>query len=149
MRILYVATDQIVPGTKGGSTHVLAVAEGLAALGHEVHVLASPGGALRPGAVHWHSFSPPLGFRQLRFLRAGAVRALATSIRPDVIMERYYNFGGEGVRAAVALRVPLVLEVNAPAVDYEGSPKRVLDRALLVEPMRRWREWQCRVAALI
>src|SRR4029079_6544837 len=55
----------------------------------------------------------------------------------------------EGVRAAVALRVPLVLEVNAPAVDYEGSPKRVLDRALLVEPMRRWREWQCRVAALI
>jgi glycosyltransferase involved in cell wall biosynthesis len=149
MRILYVATDQIVPGTKGGSTHVLAVAEGLAALGHEVHVLASPGGALPLGAVHWHSFGPPLGFRQLRFLRAGAVRALATSIRPDVIMERYYNFGGEGVRAAVALKLPLVLEVNAPVVDYEGSPKRVLDRALLVEPMRRWREWQCRVAALI
>ena len=112
-------------------------------------MLASPGGALPPGAVHWHSFGPPLGFRQLRFLRAGAVRALATAIRPDVIMERYYNFGGEGVRAAVALKVPLVLEVNAPAVDYEGSPKRVLDRALLVEPMRRWREWQCRVAALI
>jgi glycosyltransferase involved in cell wall biosynthesis len=150
MRILYVATDQIVPGTKGGSTHVLAVAEGLAALGHEVHVLASPGGgAPSLGPVHWHSFGPPLGFRQLRFLRAGAVRALATSMRPDVIMERYYNFGGEGVRAAVALKLPLVLEVNAPVVDYEGSPKRVLDRALLVEPMRRWREWQCRVAALI
>ena len=107
MRILYVATDQIVPGTKGGSTHVLAVAEGLAALGHEVHVLASPGGGAPPlGPVHWHSFGPPLGFRQLRFLRAGAVRALATSIRPDVIIERYYNFGGEGVRAAVALKCP-------------------------------------------
>ena len=32
-KIVYCATDQIVPGTKGGSTHVLAVAEGLAALG--------------------------------------------------------------------------------------------------------------------
>ena len=64
-------------------------------------------------------------------------------------MERYYNFGGEGVRAARAMGVPLVLEVNAPVVDYPGSPKHVLDRALLVEPMRRWRDWQCAAAALI
>ena len=39
MKILYAASDQTVPGTKGGSVHVAAVAEGLAALGHEVHVL--------------------------------------------------------------------------------------------------------------
>jgi glycosyltransferase involved in cell wall biosynthesis len=39
-----------------------------------------------------------------------------------------------------------MLEVNAPVIDYAGSPKRLLDRALLVEPLRRWREWQCRVA---
>ena len=38
MRILYVATDQTVPGSLGGSVHVEAVAEGLARLGHEVHV---------------------------------------------------------------------------------------------------------------
>ena len=45
MRILYRALDQTVPGTIGGSVHVTAVAEGLAALGHEVHVLVSPGAA--------------------------------------------------------------------------------------------------------
>ena len=38
MRVLYCAIDQTVPGTNGGSVHVTAVAEGLAALGHEVHV---------------------------------------------------------------------------------------------------------------
>ena len=43
MRILYCAIDQTVPGTTGGSVHVTAVAEGLAALGHEVHVLVTPG----------------------------------------------------------------------------------------------------------
>ena len=155
MRILYVAIDQAVPGTKGGSTHVLSVAEGLAALGHEVHVLASPGadGAFpRPAPatpVQWHALGPPFGVRQLRILRAGAVRGLADTIRPDLIMERYHNFGGEGVHAARATRVPLVLEVNAPIVDYPGSPKRALDRALIVEPMRRWREWQCASANLI
>jgi glycosyltransferase involved in cell wall biosynthesis len=151
MRILYVAIDQVVPGTVGGSTHVTAVADGLAALGHDVHVLVRPSASapFPPGPVHWHALAPPLGMRQLRVLRASRVRGHAERIRPDVIMERYYNFGGEGVRAARALGLPLVLEVNAPVIDHRGSPKQWIDRALLFEPMRRWREWQCRTAALI
>ncbi len=151
MRILYVATDQTVPGTKGGSIHVTAVAHGLAALGHQVHALVTPGagGLPQDGAVRWHACPPPLRRPQLRFLAASAVRSLATTLRPDIVMERYYNFGGEGMAAARAVSVPYVLEVNAPVVDYAGSPKRLLDRALIVEPMRRWRERQCASAALI
>jgi glycosyltransferase involved in cell wall biosynthesis len=42
-----------------------------------------------------------------------------------------------------------VLEVNAPVIDYPGSAKRTVDRLLIAEPMRRWREWQCRAADLI
>ena len=64
-------------------------------------------------------------------------------------MERYYNFGGEGMVAAHRTDALAVLEVNAPVVDHPGSTKRLLDRALLAEPMRRWREWQCRAADLI
>ena len=41
MKILYSAIDQTVPGTKGGSVHVTAVAEGLAALGHDVTALVT------------------------------------------------------------------------------------------------------------
>jgi glycosyltransferase involved in cell wall biosynthesis len=65
-----------------------------------------------------------------------------------VIMERYYNFGGEGVLAAHDLGIPAVLEVNAPAIDVPGSAKRSLDRALLFQPMRRWRERLCRLTSL-
>jgi glycosyltransferase involved in cell wall biosynthesis len=151
MRILYAAIDQTVPGTKGGSTHVLAVANGLAALGHEVHVLVTPGSSASfpDGPVHWHPLAPPMQAHQLRLFRANRVIAWARALSPDVIVERYYNFGGEGVIAARAAGVPVVLEVNAPVVDHAGSLKRLLDRALLVQPMRRWREWQCAVAALL
>jgi glycosyltransferase involved in cell wall biosynthesis len=151
MRILYVATDQTVPGTKGGSIHVTAVARGLAELGHEVHALVTPaeGGLPSGTAVRWHALSPPLGMRHLRFLLGAAVARLSEAIEPDVVMERYYNFGGEGMRAAAHARAPYVLEVNAPIVDYAGSPKRMLDRALIVEPMRRWRDRQCAAAALV
>jgi len=50
MKILYSAIDQTVPGTKGGSTHVQAVAEGLAALGHEVTALVTPGAGTLPAS---------------------------------------------------------------------------------------------------
>lgn len=150
MRILYCAIDQRVPGPHGGAVHVTAVANGLAALGHDVHVLAAPGaGPFPAGRATWHPMTPPFGARQLRLLRSGAVRDLAARLRPDVVMERYYNFGGEGIRAANALGARAVLEVNAPVVDYPGSPKARADRALLVQPMRRWRERQCARADLI
>ncbi len=150
MRILYCAIDQTVPGTRGGSVHVQAVAEGLAALGHEVHVLVRRGAEGFPlGAVHWHELSPPLGSPHLRLARAGRVAAIARTLRPDVVMERYFNFGGEGMRTAARSGALAVLEVNAPVIDYPGSPKHRLDLALLVEPMRRWRDWQCRTADLI
>ena len=149
MRILYAASDQTVPGTNGGSVHVEAVAQGLAALGHEVHALVTPGGALPPGAVNWIPLPPPLGRKQFRWANSAAVRAIARRIRPHAIIERYYNFGGEGIGAAQACGAIAVLEVNAPVIDYEGSTKRSIDRALILEPMRRWRERLCRQSDLI
>ncbi len=144
MRILYTATDQRVPGEVGGSVHVTAVAAGLAALGHEVHVLVTGAGPFPADGATWIDQPPPFGLRRLRWLLAGRVRELAERIRPAVVIERYYNFGGEGVVAARATGALAVLEVNAPVIDYPGSAKRRLDRGLLVEPMRRWRDWQCR-----
>ena len=151
MKILYSAIDQSVPSAHGGSVHVTAVAEGLARLGHEVHALVSPGerGAVPAGSAHWFALPPPLGSRRLRLLRARAVASHARQFGPDVVIERYYNFGGEGILAARQVGALAVLEVNAPVVDHPGSLKRIVDRALVVEPMRRWRDWQCRHAGLI
>lgn len=148
LRILYAALDQTVPGTLGGSVHVQSVAEGLAALGHDVHVATQPGGPWPAGGAHWHPMGPPLGRPQLRWLSRSRLTTLAREIGADLIIERYYNFGGEGVLAAHDLDVPAVLEVNAPIIDAPGSVKQRLDRALLVEPMRRWRDRLCRMTTL-
>jgi starch synthase len=149
MRLLYLALDQTVPGTLGGSVHVEAVALGLAGLGHDVHVATSPGGPWPQGRATWHAMPPPLGRQHLRWMRGSAVTDLARRVGASAIMERYHNFGGEGALASRRLGVPYVLEVNAPVVDYPGSFKSALDRVLLVEPMRRWRDRLCRQAALI
>jgi glycosyltransferase involved in cell wall biosynthesis len=150
MRILYSAIDQVVPGTKGGSTHVTAVAEGLAALGHDMHVLVTPGdGRFPEGAVDWIPMSPPLGVNQLRWMRSGAVGAIVDRLKPDVIMERYYNFGGEAILHARRTGARAVLEVNAPAIDHPGSAKALIDRALIVRPMQRCRERLCAAADII
>ncbi len=150
MRIVYAALDQRVPGTTGGSIHVAAVAEGLAARGHDVDVLTSRGdGPFPRGLARYHALAPPLGLSRLRVLRSGAVREFARKANADAVIERYHNFGGEGLRAAKAVGAVAVLEVNAPVIDYPGSLKARLDKAVLVEPMRRWRDEQCRMADLL
>jgi starch synthase len=150
MRILYAAIDQTVPGTRGGSVHVQAVAEGLGALGHEVHVLVTPGdGPFPEGRVRWRPLGPPLGAHQLRWLRSRTVGRIVDELRPDVIMERYYNFGGEAIPHAPRIGALPVLEVNAPVIDYPGSPKALIDRLLVVQPMRTWRERLCDASEII
>src|SRR5262249_7916055 len=137
VKILYSAIDQPVPGTTGGSVHLAAVAEGLAALGHDVPAPVTPGvGPPPPPAVRWIPMRPPFGSTHLRLLRSGAIAALARGLRPDAIIERYHNFGGEAIRLARSVGAVGVLEVNAPAVDHPGSSKRLIDRALLVPPIR-------------
>jgi glycosyltransferase involved in cell wall biosynthesis len=150
VRILYSAIDQVVPGTRGGSIHVRAVADGLAALGHEVHVLAGRGGEAWPKSMaRWHDVEPPGGHPHLRLLASRHVTRIARAVEPELVLERYHNFGGEGMLAARRTGARFVLEVNAPVVDYPGSPKARIDRALLVEPMRRWRDRQVRAADLV
>jgi alpha-maltose-1-phosphate synthase len=153
VRILYVASDQVLPGRTGGSVHVLEVGRGLAARGHEVHavVKAQPGAPDEEtlGALHVHRVSWQPFHRFFRFRARATVRRLAERLRPDVFIERYYNFGGEGVGAAVDVGRPVLLEVNSPVVDHAGSWKGRLDAALIARPMRRWREWQCEAASAL
>jgi len=151
MRILYSAIDQAVPAAHGGSVHVTAVAEGLASLGHEVAALVSPGTAGVPsgGPVTWIALPPPFGNRRLRLMRSRAVLHHAKALHAEVVIERYYNFGGEGILAARRCGALAVLEVNAPVVDVPGSRKQWVDNMMLVQPLRRWRDWQCANADLI
>ena len=139
-----------MPGATGGSVHVLEVTRGLGTRGHEVHAVVrrAPGSPDREqrdgGTFHRISWTPPSRF--FRFRARRRIEALIDALRPDVVMERYYNFGGEGLLAAEARGLPSLLEVNSPAVDHPGSLKAALDAALVVRPLRRYRERLCRSA---
>ncbi|NJK81931.1 MAG: glycosyltransferase family 4 protein [Chloroflexaceae bacterium] len=157
MRILYITSGIPVPGTLGGSTHAREVAHGLARRGHTVHLVASRHegwGGLAPfvrpvsqrfDGFYLHHQDIP---KSVALLGAGIILRLARAIRPDVIMERYYNFAGGGVWAAQRLGIPALLEVNALMIDPPEVFKRRLDDAL-GGPMQRWAVQQCHQASKI
>ena len=138
MKLLYVASDQKVPGRTGGSVHVEEVARGLATLGHEVHVVASGDGSVE--AFTLHPSAMLFEHRIFRWTARRQVAELIDRLGIDAVIERYYNFGGEGVRAAHARNIPSLLEVNSPLREPPGSLKTFVDRVLLVRPMRRLRD---------
>ena len=148
LRILYVAAGTPVPGAHGGSVHVAELCAALAARGHEVHLAALPGtfGGRGPERVRQHDLPRPW-LPQLEWMGAGHVRAVTQKLEPDVIIERFYTFGGTGLLAAKAFRLPGVLEVNSPARSYPGSLRDWLDRLSLLRPVHRWRERQLSLAS--
>jgi glycosyltransferase involved in cell wall biosynthesis len=148
MKILYCALAIDIAGTHGGATHVSEVANGLAALGHDVWVIAR-GTATRRLRERLHTrvtllHAPP----KLAWMLTPRVRAITRQWQPDVIIERFYTFAGGGMIAAHARAIPAILEVNAPVFDPPGTPKERFDR-LTGRTMRRWATRQCRWADAI
>jgi glycosyltransferase involved in cell wall biosynthesis len=128
------------------------VAGGLARRGHEVHLVARPGsdeGRLGEEGFQLHAARPMVNHRMFRWTAQRSIGHLMDRLGIDVLLERYYNFGGEGVRAAHQRGVPSVLEVNTPVMDHPGSIKAWIDKLVVFRPMRRLREEQCRKAAAL
>ena len=147
LRILYVAAGIPAPGTVGGSTHVVEVAAGLARRGHTVVTIAGRAAAPRP--ADWPAAAELVNVplpKSLSLATLPAVWRAGGRLKPDVVMERYYNLAGAGLLYAARRRLPAVLEVNAPLWDPPGSPKDRLDRRLPGHPLRRWARWQARQA---
>ncbi len=133
MRILYVALKESLPGSHGGAVHVLEVARQLARRGHSVTVLVRNQGG-QPAAEPCDAFELKRLAARSQFLLwqlDSPVSDLVRQLQPDVVMERYYNFAGAGVRAAQRAQLPVLLEVNAPMTDPPGSRKHAADRVLL------------------
>jgi hypothetical protein len=115
LRILYVAAGIPAPGTVGGSTHVVEVAAGLARRGHQVVTIAGRATALPP--PDWPTGARIVNVPLPKALALGTLPAVwwaARSLRPDVVMERYYNLAGAGLLWARRHGRPALLEVNAP-----------------------------------
>jgi glycosyltransferase involved in cell wall biosynthesis len=129
-RILY---HHRVRADDGQAVHVRELIGALRAQGHEVLECAlvqkaaggAPAGAERPPrrrAAFWQRLSlPRVALEGLEVLYgrvgAGRLRAAARSFRPDFVYERHALHCDSGLRAARALGIPLVLEVNSPMCD--------------------------------
>ncbi len=141
MRLLYVCSDfGIAPsGSKGASIHLRAITRALADLGHEVLLLSPQDGPdeghpakrlLPPGCPavkktakllkNWlldHDFDDTVAkeLRPLLYNTWAPERALEAldGVAPTAIVERLSLFGHVGLDLADALKVPLIVEVNA------------------------------------
>jgi glycosyltransferase involved in cell wall biosynthesis len=149
VKVLYVASVVEAGGASGGSTHVSEVACGLAALGHKVLVVARPAS---PEPISKLECGVPVRAsrwrKELALLGLPQVARAFRSFKPDVVMERFYNFAGAGVLLAHRSGIPSLLEVNAPMIDPPGSLKSKIDRVLLGS-MRRWAVRQAKWSAAI
>ncbi|HKP51547.1 MAG TPA: glycosyltransferase family 4 protein [Chloroflexia bacterium] len=146
--MLYVASAIEADGSSGGATHVSEVACGLGRLGHDVRVISRANSKSTSTLECGVPLRVSLWRKELALLGLRQVSREMRTFKPDVVMERFYNFAGAGVLAAHRRRIPTLLEVNAPMTDPPGSLKSRLDKVAL-GAMRRWAVRQARWSAAI
>lgn len=150
LRILYVALKESVPGTHGGSVHVLEVLRNLVRRGHEMHVVvqrrSNQDEREQLDGAQIYRLAAPSNF--LLWTLTAPVERIARTVQPDVVMERYYNFSGVGLTVAQKLKLGTLLEVNAPMIDPPGSRKALVD-GLTFRALSRYARWQARATARI
>ncbi len=133
MKILYVALKESLPGSHGGAVHVTEVAQQLARRGHDIIIVVQQktGQAAREKMDGFDLVRIPARSNFLLWQMEAQMRELIIETKPDVVMERYYNFSGAGLRMARQANIPTLLEVNAPMLDPRGSKKYVADKLML------------------
>lgn len=152
MKIAYLSLDKGVPlhGTKGASVHVRDLANALIACGNEVTILTANLGKviapLRAKVIEINSSdSPGEGFPYTKggasspwdlkvdCLHSGMLewlRELYAAAGFDVIYERYSLWSAVGVRAAKLMRVPCLVEVNAPLIEEQSRYRKLASAPL-------------------
>jgi starch synthase len=145
MRVAYICADPGVPvfGTKGSSVHVQEIVRAWRRAGADVTVYCTRAGTDRPAdlaglpvvEIRPHSAS---GADREHAVREAAVALAQAVIRDgcDVVYERYSLFSPALAMAAGALRVPAVLEVNAPLIEEQQQYRELHDSGLAEEMLR-------------
>jgi glycosyltransferase involved in cell wall biosynthesis len=133
MRIAYVCADGgiAVFGDKGASVHITAMAGAFRRIGHDLHLLCARRGL---GSADYPVEQVPValpphedraGKERGHIATAAAIEARLLALHQDwpfdLIYERYSLWSAAGVRAARRLKVPVVVEVNAPLVSEQAE----------------------------
>ena len=136
MRVAYVCADPGVPvfGTKGSSVHVQEIARAWRRAGAEVTVYCTRAGTDRPADLADLAVVelPPRladGAERERAIGEAAAALAEAVVRDgcDVFYERYSLFSPALAVVAGNLRVPSVLEVNAPLIEEQQRYRQLFD----------------------
>ena len=152
MRIAYVCADGgiAVFGDKGASVHITAMAGAFRRTGHDLHLLCTRRGL---GSADYPVEQVPVavpphedraGKERGHIAMAAAIEARLLALHQDwpfdLIYERYSLWSTAGVRAARRLKVPVVVEVNAPLVSEQAAFRALIQtedaRAIEAEVFR-------------
>lgn len=137
MRIAVLCTDLgvRVPGTKGASLHLCAIASAFSHLGHDVKLIAVAGPGGPPPELDCLLFAHPgradgieRERRKLRMVDQVVEGATAdlSAFQPDLLYERLSLFGTAGSRLAVMTGATHVIEVNALLAEEEARWRRLV-----------------------
>jgi glycosyltransferase involved in cell wall biosynthesis len=140
MRVAYVCADQGVPifGRKGCSIHVQEVVRALIGQGAEID-LFSPrtegdrSWGLESCRLHHLPIAAdkdPAAREQAAFRANRELRQALDRQGPfDLVYERYSLWSHEGMDYARSMRVPGLLEINAPLIDEQAHHRVLVDRS--------------------
>lgn len=146
MRVAYVCADPGVPvfGTKGSSVHVQEIVRAWRRAGADVTVYCVRAGNDRPGDLAGLGVverpprrAEPAG--RERAIEEAACFLADAALRDgcDLVYERYSLFSPALSVVAGALRVPAVLEVNAPLIEEQQRYRQLFDVDLAESTLRR------------
>lgn len=149
MRIAYLSVDRGIPvfGNKGASVHIRELVNALSILGHQVTILTAMRGAMSydlgaeiievgadavPAPIEASNGAPAYTLTKERHslgISAAMLERLlqlSTGGAFDLIYERYSLWSAVGVRAARELKIPSLVEVNAPLVEEQRRYRELL-----------------------
>lgn len=141
MKVLHVVNEP-VPGRNGGSVHIEEVDKGLVKLGWDV-VTVCPKLEFEDDVevVNDHykicRFNVDKFGRRIPFLYFFHLMKVIKEEKPDVILERYVPLGCASF--FLPLKIPRVLEVNAPVLEHALARGKIGKRAFwFFDKIRRW-----------
>lgn len=136
MRIVYVCADRGIPvySDKGASIHIQEMVRAFVALGHEVKVVCARvgNGSEVNDSLNIVSIAPIGEAPTNREEKERAAMTLSDAMTDhlvalyqywpfDFIYERYSLWSSAGCRAGTMLKIPTIVEVNAPLVEEQST----------------------------
>ncbi len=156
MKILYLAPEMVLPGTHGGSSHVIEAVESLTRLGNKIIIICKMGEKQKFHEINnieyirIPSIPTSIGKNISYFLSTFLITAYLILIKKtDLIYERGRIFGGPGVLVAKLLGKKSIYEMIEPFAEVPALTGQIKEGSLLHKIIKKWHYFTVNKATLV